>query len=69
MRTAQEALTWTGQIAIEAFTCLLMFKNMFSFMLTFFAYDWVVAHGIKAAFYSIASIQMAVCLLSIPMCK
>ncbi|EAW11157.1 putative MFS transporter [Aspergillus clavatus NRRL 1] len=55
------------QIAVEAFTCLLIFKNMFSFVLTFFAYDWIVANGIRPAFLAISSIQMGVCLLSIPM--
>ncbi|XHG05269.1 hypothetical protein AWENTII_008508 [Aspergillus wentii] len=55
------------QIAIEAFTCLLIFKNMFSFVLTFYAYDWLVSNGIKPAFMAIASIQMGLCLLSIPM--
>ena len=62
-------LTRTGQIAVEAFTCLLIFKNIFSFILTFFAYDWLVNHGIRPAFLAISSIQMVVCLLGIPMCK
>ncbi|KAF7156855.1 hypothetical protein CNMCM5623_000700 [Aspergillus felis] len=55
------------QIAVEAFTCLLIFKNIFSFVLTFFAYDWLIKHGIRPAFLAISSIQMGVCLLSIPM--
>ncbi|OJJ47455.1 hypothetical protein ASPZODRAFT_141049 [Penicilliopsis zonata CBS 506.65] len=55
------------QIAVEAFTCMLVFKNMFSFVLTFYAYKWLIEHGIRPAFMSIASIQVAVCLLSIPM--
>jgi hypothetical protein len=59
----------TGQIAIEAFTCLLVFKNVFSFILTYFAYDWVVLGGPKRVFIIIASVQVGVCLLSIPMCK
>ncbi|GAB1213973.1 hypothetical protein ATERTT37_003129 [Aspergillus terreus] len=54
-------------ITIEAFTCMLIFKNMFSFILTFFAYDWLVSNGIKPAFLAISSIQMAICVLSIPM--
>lgn len=62
-------LTITGSIAIEAFTALLVFKNMFSFILTYFAYDWVVFGGPKYVFMVIASIQVAVCLLTIPMCK
>ncbi|RAK98358.1 putative MFS transporter [Aspergillus ibericus CBS 121593] len=55
------------EIAIESFTCMLVFKNMFSFVLTFFAYDWLVAHGVKPAFLAISSIQMGICALSIPM--
>ncbi|KAG5290186.1 MFS transporter [Histoplasma ohiense] len=55
------------QIAVEAFTCLLVFKNMFSFLLTYFAYDWLVLSKPKHVFTTIASIQVGVCLLSIPM--
>lgn len=55
------------QIAIEAFTCLLLFKNIFAFILTYFAYDWVVTGGAKDVFMIIASIQVGICLLSIPM--
>ncbi|OJD13718.1 hypothetical protein AJ78_05850 [Emergomyces pasteurianus Ep9510] len=56
------------QIAVEAFTCLLVFKNMFSFILTYFAYDWVVRANPKTVFIVIASIQVGVCMLSVPMC-
>ena len=59
-----------GDIAIEAFTCLLIFKNFFSFGLTFSAYDWVkVRGGVYNSFIGISSVQVAICLLSIPMCK
>lgn len=58
-----------GDIAVEAFTCLLVFKNMFSFGLTWIAYDWLLDSGISKIFYIIASIQVGICLLSIPMCK
>ena len=58
-----------GEIAVEAFTCLMIFKNMFSFGLTWGAYGWLVAAGSLKTFYIIASIQIGVCLLSIPMCK
>lgn len=47
---------------------MLIFKNMFSFVLTFFAYDWLVSNGVRPAFLAISSIQMGICLLSIPMC-
>ncbi|KAL8975166.1 MAG: hypothetical protein Q9197_000623 [Variospora fuerteventurae] len=55
------------EIAVEAFTCLLVFKNIFSFGLTWGAYNWLIAAGIVRTFYIIASIQVAICLLSIPM--
>ncbi|KAL1987647.1 hypothetical protein VTN96DRAFT_2888 [Rasamsonia emersonii] len=56
------------QIAVEAFTCLLVFKNIFSFILTFFAYDWlVVKGGSREPFIAIGSIQVGVCLLAVPM--
>jgi MFS family permease len=62
-------LTNPGEIAVEAFTCLLIFKNVFSFGLTFGAYNWLVAAGILKVFYIIGSVQVGICLLSIPMCK
>ena len=60
---------FVGEIAVEAFTCLLVFKNMFSFALTWAAYDWIKNGGIARIFYIIASVQVGVCLLSIPMCR
>ncbi|RAH83378.1 MFS transporter [Aspergillus japonicus CBS 114.51] len=54
-------------IAIESFTCMLVFKNSFSFVLTFFAYNWLLTNGIRSSFLAIGSIQMAICALSVPM--
>lgn len=42
---------------------------MFSFCLTWSAYDWLITAGISKTFYIIASVQVGLCLLSIPMCK
>lgn len=42
---------------------------MFSFGLTWSAYDWLKNGGVAKTFYIIASVQLVVCLLSIPMCK
>lgn len=56
-------------MAIEAFTCLLVFKNMFSFGLTWHSYEWLVHHGIRPVFNAISSVQLVICLLTIPMCK
>ena len=57
------------QLAVEAFTCLLVFKNMFSFILTYFAYDWIINEGgsVRRTFIIIGSIQVGICLLSVPM--
>ncbi|KAK4241964.1 hypothetical protein C8A03DRAFT_11810 [Achaetomium macrosporum] len=56
-------------LAIEAFTCMIVFKNVFSFGLTLRAFEWLVQSGTKARplFTIVASVQLVVCLLSIPM--
>lgn len=56
-------------MSVEAFTCLLVFKNIFSYGLTVSGFDWIVHGGIKHIFVVIASVQVAVCALTIPMCK
>lgn len=58
-----------GDLAIEGFTIMIIFKNMFSFALTFYAYDWIVDGGVRPTFLAISSIQLVVCLLTVPMCK
>lgn len=58
-----------ADIAIEAFTCLLIFKNVFSFGLTYGGYDWLTKRGVKTVFIIIASVQVGICLLSVPMCE
>ena len=57
------------EIAVEAFTCLLIFKNIFSFGLTWSAYDWLLEATTLKVFLAISSVQVVICLLSIPMCK
>ncbi|KAK7969793.1 hypothetical protein PG988_008866 [Apiospora saccharicola] len=54
-------------LAIEGFTCLIIFKNFFSFGLTFKAYDWLVQGGTEPVFYALGSVQVVICLTSIPM--
>ncbi|KAH7328910.1 major facilitator superfamily domain-containing protein [Stachybotrys elegans] len=54
-------------LTIEGLTLMIIFKNFFSFMLTFFAYDWLIHGGIERTMVTIASVQIGVCLLSIPM--
>lgn len=48
---------------------LLIFKNVFSFALTYKAYDWLVEGGIVPVFNALASVQLVICLTSIPMCE
>ena len=40
-----------------------------SFVLTFYAYTWFAHGGIKHTMVIIGSIQVGICLLSIPMCE
>ncbi|KAI0012904.1 major facilitator superfamily transporter [Xylariaceae sp. FL0662B] len=54
-------------LAVEGFTCTIIFKNLFSFAMTFKAYDWLMEGGVQRVFNAIASVQVVVCLLSIPM--
>jgi hypothetical protein len=60
----------TGDMSVEGFTCLLVFKNLFSFGLTFKGFDWLISAGnVKRVFIPVGSVQVAVCALTIPMCK
>ncbi|KAM0287688.1 hypothetical protein ACHAQH_000218 [Verticillium albo-atrum] len=54
-------------LAIEGFTCMIIFKNFFSFGLTWAAYDWIIEGGVRTTMLSIASIQVVICATSIPM--
>ncbi|PSK57904.1 hypothetical protein B9Z65_9106 [Elsinoe australis] len=54
-------------LAVEGFTCLLVFKNIFSFGLTFSGYDWLLVGGVKPTFMAVSSVQVGVCALAIPM--
>ncbi|KAF2454854.1 major facilitator superfamily domain-containing protein [Lineolata rhizophorae] len=55
------------EIAVEAFTCLLVFKNIFSFGLTWSGYNWITEAGTKTVFYWISSVQVVVCMLTVLM--
>jgi MFS family permease len=56
-------------LAIEGFTCMIIFKNFFSYGLTYKAYDWILENKTKAqpVFNALGTVQLIVCLLSIPM--
>ncbi|KAK7903649.1 hypothetical protein LTR67_001669 [Exophiala xenobiotica] len=65
--SAQYLLDAHRDFAVEAFTNLLIFKNIFSFILAYNAYNWVFAIRINHLFIIFGSIEVALCLLSIPM--
>ncbi|KAI5196802.1 serine/threonine kinase 16 [Aureobasidium subglaciale] len=65
--SAQYLLDAHRDIAVESFTCLIIFKNMFSFILAYFAYTWVFAGGIERLFIIFGSIEVVICCLSLPM--
>ncbi|KAL6250758.1 hypothetical protein RBB50_003061 [Rhinocladiella similis] len=65
--SAQYLLDAHRELAVEAFTDLLIFKNIFSFVLAYNAYNWVFAIRINNLFIIFASIEVALCLLSVPM--
>ncbi|KAI5272128.1 MFS general substrate transporter [Aureobasidium subglaciale] len=65
--SAQYLLDAHRDIAIETFTCLIIFKNLFSFVLAYYAYQWVLERGFERMFVIFGSIEVGICLLSIPM--
>jgi hypothetical protein len=65
--SAQYLLDAHRDLAVEAFTNLLIFKNIFSFILAYNAYNWVFAIRINHLFIIFGSIEVALCLLSVPM--
>ena len=65
--SAQYLLDAHREIAVEAFTNLIIFKNIFAFILAYNAYNWVFEIRINRLFIIFASIEIAICLLSVPM--
>ncbi|KAF2206067.1 MFS transporter-like protein [Delitschia confertaspora ATCC 74209] len=53
-------------MSIEGFTCLLVFKNIFSFGLTFGGFNWLVQGHVRPVFTAIASVQVGICALTVP---
>ena len=65
--SAQYLLDAHRDIAVEAFTNLIIFKNIFSFVLAYNAYNWVFEIRINHLFIIFGSIEIAICMLSVPM--
>ncbi|QIW95450.1 hypothetical protein AMS68_000968 [Peltaster fructicola] len=56
-----------ADIEVEGFTCLLIFKNMLTFVITFYAFDWYSQSGIYKLMYSSGAVQVGILSLTIPM--
>ena len=59
-------------IAVEAFTCMLIFKNIFSFGLTWSGFGWLEhsgKEGVKNVFVAISSVQVVICCTTILLCE
>ncbi|KAH8882594.1 MFS general substrate transporter, partial [Thozetella sp. PMI_491] len=56
-------------LAIEGFTSMLIFKNFFSFALTWEAFNWLVETSSKTepVFNAVGALQVVVCFTSIPL--
>ncbi|KAI5245614.1 MFS general substrate transporter [Aureobasidium subglaciale] len=67
--SAQYLLDAHRDIAIETFTCLIIFKNLFSFVLAYYAYQWVLERGFERMFVIFGSIEVGICLSSIPILR
>lgn len=50
---------------------MIIFKNIFSFALTFKAFDWLIENNTKARplFNALGSVQVGACLLTVFLCK
>jgi hypothetical protein len=48
---------------------MIIFKNLLSFGLTFKAYDWFVKAEVEGTMIPIASVQVGICMLTVPMCE
>ena len=67
---AEMLILCSGDMSVEGFTCLLVFKNLFSFALTFKGFDWLVeTDSTKTMFIVLGSVQVGICALTIPLCK
>lgn len=65
--SAQYLLDAHRDIDVEIFTTLIIFKNIFSFILAYFSYTWVFSSGIRVMFVTFGSIEVGICCLAVPM--
>lgn len=57
-----------GDVAIEGFTLMIIFKNFFSFILTWFAFDWLI-EDIRGTMLAVSAVQVVICATTVPMCR
>lgn len=58
-----------GDVAIEGFTCLLIFKNVFTYAIATQGVPWLLQSGPEHIFIIIGIVQACVASLALPMCK
>lgn len=46
---------------------MMIFKNVFSFGLTYSGYQWLIDGGIKNVFVAVGSVHVALCFLTVPL--
>lgn len=67
--SAQYIVDGYREVAIEGFTCLLLFKNLFTYGILYRALDWLNQAGDQGLFFDLGYAQLAICLTTIPLCK
>ncbi|KAF2170128.1 hypothetical protein M409DRAFT_64484 [Zasmidium cellare ATCC 36951] len=55
------------EYTVEAFTCLLLFKNVFAFGVCYSGYTWLQESSVRDLFIAVASVEVGICALTIPM--
>jgi len=65
--SAQYVVDAHRDIAVEGFTCMLVFKNMIAFMICYLGLDWLFAVGTRDMFFTLGYVQLAICASTIPM--
>lgn len=60
---------YAASISTEAFVMFMIFKNLFLYLLSAKAVEWLLTLGTLRIFEILAGIHVALCLSSIPLCK
>lgn len=65
--SAQYIVDAHHDISTEAFTCLLIFKNLISFGIVEKGFDWYLSAGPQGMFFIFGYVQIAICLSAVPL--